>query len=212
MIGDIAHVCNRGVNKENIFLNNSYYCRFVESLYKLNNKSGALRYEGKALFDNLPKQEKLVEILKWSLMPNHYHLLLYEVVDGGIVEFTKRLGNSYTKYFNIKNERSGYLFQNAAKIIRIDNQAQQNYIPLYIDLNPLDILKIERKGNIKNDLKKLANYRWSSFGDYFDVLHFPEITNVSLFYNLFNISEKAYKKDLCSWLKKNPSTCHVDGF
>ena len=40
--------------------------------------------------------KRLVNILKWSLLPNHYHLLLEEVEDGGVVEFTKRIGNGFT--------------------------------------------------------------------------------------------------------------------
>ena len=81
-----------------------------------------------------------MEVLKWTLLPNHYHLLLYEKVEGGVLEFVKRLGNSFTKYINIKREASGYLFQNSAKIIQITKNEQFLYIPFYIDLNILDII------------------------------------------------------------------------
>ena len=117
MTGDIAHVCNRGFKKHDIFLDDKDYLRFVLNLYRLNNKDGSLKIKNnKNPFIDLPEQNKLVEVLKWSLMPNHYHLLLYEKQDGGIVEFVKRLGNAYTKYVNIKNSSSGYVFQNSAKI------------------------------------------------------------------------------------------------
>ena len=38
MIGDIYHICNRGIRKEKIFDNESDYFRFVLNLYRLNNK------------------------------------------------------------------------------------------------------------------------------------------------------------------------------
>ena len=79
MVGDIYHICNRGVRKEKIFDNDSDYLRFVLNLYRLNNKNGSLRiyphYKSVNLF---PDQEKIVEVLKWTLLSNHYHLLLYE--------------------------------------------------------------------------------------------------------------------------------------
>jgi len=107
-----------------------------------------------------PDQEKIVEILKWTLLPNHYHLLLYEKVDGGVLEFVKRLGNSFTKYINIKRGASGYLFQNSAKIIQITNNRHFLYIPFYIDLNILDLLKKDISQNKKIEfLKKLLNFQ-----------------------------------------------------
>src|SRR3989338_5717463 len=138
MVGDIVHVCNRGIEKRRIFTDN---------LFLLNNKNGKIRTV-KNIFEtaSLPKREKLVEVLKWGLLPNHYHLLLYEVVEGGIIEFTKRLGNAFTKYFNTRNEgRSGYLFQNSAKIILINDERQYLYITFYIDINPLDLIFHDRK-------------------------------------------------------------------
>ena len=107
MIGDIAHICNRGVEKRKIFINEADYFRFVMNLLLLNNKDGKLRIRKKNQLEGieeiLSERDKLVEVLKWSLLPNHYHLLLYEVSEGGILEFTKRLGNAYTKYFYTKN-------------------------------------------------------------------------------------------------------------
>ena len=158
----------------------------------------------------MPKQEKLVEILKWSLLPNHYHLLLYEKAEGGILEFTKRLGNAYTKYFNIKNEgRSGYVFQNRAKIIPIVDEKQYSYIPFYVDINPLDLIFPDRKNiSLRNNKKAvdfLKKYEWSSYKDYFGDGSRGIIINKDLFYQNFDTDPKTYEKDLL-----NLSTCEVD--
>jgi len=211
MIGDIAHVCNRGIEKRKIFIGRGDYERFVENLFLLNNKPGKIRTT-KNIFNNddLPEREKLVEVLKWSLLPNHYHLLLYEVSEGGIVEFTKRLGNAYTKYFNIKNEgRSGYVFQNRAKIIPILNQTQFLYIPFYIDINPLDLVFLDRKNIPIRDSKKavdfLKTYEWSSYRDYFGASNFGSILNKDLFYEQFEVTPETYEQELLDL-----STCEVD--
>jgi len=215
MIGDIKHVFNRGVNKINIFNNDTDRQRFIECLYKFNNKDTALRSEAEDFFKNPPPQEeKIVEILKWTLMPNHFHLLLYEVTDGGITEFMKRLGNGYTKYYNIKNERSGYLFQNTAKMILLENNRQFLYIPYYLDMNALDIQFQNWKeigiNNTKKAINFLADYKWSSFPDYNRQRatltverDFSCLINKKIFYDLFDITEEEYQKELAG-LIKNP--------
>lgn len=207
MVGDIYHVCNRGIRKEKIFDNDSDYFRFVLNLYRLNNKGESLRINPhRKSIDSFPEQDKIVEVLKWTLLPNHYHLLLYEKVDGGVLEFVKRLGNSFTKYINIKREASGYLFQNSARIIPITTNEHFLYIPFYIDLNLLDLIypKSEhRKINIKKSLDFFKSYQWSSFRDYFcdKTSGFSKIINKDLFYELFDIDPSDYQKELCEFLE-----------
>jgi len=213
MIGNIAHVCNRGIEKRKVFYDNNDYKRFVENLFLLNNTSGKIRTT-KDFFggEKIPDREKLVEVLKWSLLPNHYHLLLYENVDGGILEFTKRLGNAYTKYINIRQEgRSGYVFQNHAKMVPITDERQFLYIPFYIDINPLDLIVYDRKNISIQDSKKAVNflktYQWSSYKDYFGNGGMEPVVNKELFYDLFDADPGSYQKELL-----NLSTCEVDKF
>ncbi len=206
MIGDISHICNRGFKKHIIFSDEKDYLRFVLNLYRLNNKDGSLRIaKNKHPFSDLPKQNKLVEILKWTLLPNHYHLLLYEKTEGGIVEFVKRLGNAYTKYLNIKHSSGGYVFQNSAKIIPIDEDAQYTYIPFYIDLNPVDFLSVKSGDTNKQKvLDSLSKYSWSSYRDYFgNFSQFLPIINKELFYELFDHDPKSYQKEILNLLKKD---------
>ncbi|MHB0978184.1 MAG: transposase [Minisyncoccota bacterium] len=225
MVGDLAHVFNRGVEKRKIFLDKSDYFRFATNLIFLNNKNGKIKVRSKNPLHNLgkvlSKQKKLVEVLKWGLLPNHYHLLLYEVTDGGILEFTKRLGNAYTKYFNTKYKgRSGYLFQNSAKIVPINNDSQFLYIPLYIDLNCVDLFDSDWKNRKNNVPEKVFNflkvYQWSSFKDYFGEGELEEIISKDLFYDLFDSSPIQYKKELMSFLKdpigKNIELSNVAGW
>lgn len=211
------HILNRGIEKSKIFFSDDDYLRFVLGLYRFNNKKGALRTpRRKEPISNLPKQdEKLVEILKWTLIPNHYHLLVQERIPGGAVEFAKRIGNGYTKYINIKSNRSGYLFQNSAKIIEIQDDPHLRYLPVYIDLNVVDLIEPNWKergiGDVDKTLRFLEAYRWSSYRDCVGIPNFPEIINTELFYDEFEMTADAYKEEVFAWLnRKDWSTCQVD--
>lgn len=204
MKGDIYHIVNRGFEKSKIFLCENDYLRFVCGLYKFNNRGQALYLDTNSCFIDPPKQDKTVEILKWSLIPNHYHLLLQEKVDGGAIDFVKRIGNGYTKYFNIKNNRSGYLFQNSAKIVPVRRNEHLLHLPFYIDTNPLNLMKCNWKTggikNAKNAIHFLESYRWSDFQDYMGNTNFPNIINKNAFYELFETGKNQYKRDLIEWL------------
>jgi putative transposase len=211
VIGDIYHICNRGIRKEKIFDDDSDYLRFVLNLYRLNNKGESLRMNSyRTSIESFPEQNKIVEIVKWTLLPNHYHLLLYEKIDGGVLEFVKRLGNAFTKYINIKREKSGYLFQNSARIIPITRNEQFLYIPFYIDLNLLDLIYHENRHNridIEKSLNFCKNYKWSSFRDYFGDQNSPfsKIINKDLFYECFDTDSKNYEKEFCQFLEEKAS-------
>jgi putative transposase len=121
----------------------------------------------------------LVHIHAFSLMPNHYHLLLSEVTENGISNFMQKLNMGYAKYFNERHDRSGYLWQGRHKKILVQNDAHFVYIPYYIHLNALDLSMPKwRDGKIPNAhraIERLKAYRWSSFNDYFGEENFPSI-------------------------------------
>jgi len=111
--------------------------------------------------------EKLVDILCYVIMPNHYHLLLRQIKENGISNFIHKCNISIAKYINIKKNRSGPLFESLFKAKHIPTNNYLLHLSLYIHLNPLDFLigKEWREHKIKNwDLakKKLLNYPWSS--------------------------------------------------
>jgi putative transposase len=221
----VAHVFNRGVDKRKVFLDEADYLRFVISLILLNNKEGKMRVVARDIFPLLSeitsKQQKLVEVLRVTLMPNHYHLLLAEVEEGGISEFARRLGNSYTKYFNTRyTGRSGYLFQNKAQIVSVTHGDQMLYLPIYIDLNPAELgfpgWKEDRHRPCGKIASFLKQYRWSSYGDPRGIFAF---TNTALLYELIDSTPATYEKELTAMIKEpfgleavDLSTWHVDRF
>ena len=135
-IGEYYHICNRGVDKRLVTTSNADSDRFIQSLEFFNSKKPVLSLREVISIDkNIKLNDPLVEIICYCLNPNHYHLLLKEINEGGISEFMKRLGGGYTWYFNNKHKRSGALFQGVFKSVHIKSNEQLLHTSVYVSLN-----------------------------------------------------------------------------
>lgn len=137
--GEFFHSYNRGVDKRIIFIDEYDVRRFFQSMVEFNTLDpvGSL-YENsfRQLGGPTPKsEERLVNIVAYCLNPNHFHLILEQVTDGGISEFMKRLSGGYTGYFNNKYERMGSLFQGKFKVVHIDSNEYLLHVSAYVNLN-----------------------------------------------------------------------------
>ena len=198
---ELWHVLNRGVDKRDIFLDDRDRIRFVHNLYAFNDAIPAdpnFGYHFKSMDIVSPyikhERKRLVDIHGWCLMKNHYHLLLSEMVEGGLSLFLRKLNVGYAKSFNEKYERVGTLFQGRTKKVLIERDAHFNYILHYIHLNPLDYLenakewRLRSHGTIENSKKALAyleQYRWSSYLDYVGKKNFPSLITKTLYKDAF---------------------------
>lgn len=150
--------------------------------------------------------DELVDIICVCLMPNHYHLLVQEKVDGGASLFSKKISSGYTQYFNLEYKRSGVLFQSRTKIILIKNDSHFLHLPFYIFLNPVKLIEPEwKEGGIKNHEKAarfLENYKWSSFNETILLKKgiFSDSINSNLFFEFFKTNPKDFKKELTEWI------------
>ena len=133
--------------------------------------------------DKRRKRKLLVEILAFCLMPNHIHLLLRQLGEGGISKFMRKLGAGYGGYYNKKYKRSGHLFDGRYKLVHIKNDNQLMTVFVYIHTNPVAIIvpgwkeKGIKGGDFQKVLKFLKKYRWSSYIDYLDEKNFPSLTS-----------------------------------
>ncbi len=138
-----------------------------------------------SVYEKLKKDyEKLVDIICFCLMPNHFHFMLKQKLDNGISTFISNFTNSYTRYFNTKHERIGPLFEGIFKAVRIESEEQLIHTSRYIHLNPVSSFLIEPKD--------LENYQWSS---YLEFLGFSDenLTIKNLVLNFFPLVSD-YKK------------------
>src|SRR3990172_8443626 len=122
----VYHIFNRGVAKLPIFTDRRDYNRFLETIYYYQFQGPKPQLSQLKRFKdfNFEKNKKILEILCYCLMPNHYHLLLRQLAENGISVLVNRLSNSYTKYFNTRHNRVGPLLQGQFKAVRIESDEQ----------------------------------------------------------------------------------------
>jgi len=133
--GEYYHVFNRGVDKRSIFSSKEQLYYFFKSLYLLNTTDQS---SGQSLTrKNLVSKDnvKLVSIVAYALLPNHFHLLLKQEVDDGIAKFMQKLGTSYTMFFNKQENRSGALFQGKFKSNHLSGDLALPVVSAYVNLN-----------------------------------------------------------------------------
>jgi REP element-mobilizing transposase RayT len=130
------HVMNRGRRKEKIFLNAEDYKTFLDILI-----------EACELWD--------VNISAYSLMPNHYHLLI-NTPKGNLSRFMRHINGVYTQRFNKIHKYEGQLFRGRYKSILVDGDEYLLNLVRYIHNNPL-------RSKI---VKRLDDFKWSSHQGY----------------------------------------------
>jgi len=181
--GELYHLYNCGVEKRNIFLNRRDYRRFLETVKFYQYKDTPAKFSQFITPPGWKNQGvNLVKIICYCLMPNHLHILVKQVLDGGISIFMSRLENSYTKYFNTKNKRIGHLFQGAFKAVRIENDEQLLHVSRYIHLNPF----------VAELIDNLEDYEWFSYPEYI-YQHKDDICQKDIILSFFKSIED-YKK------------------
>ena len=169
------HCFNRGIDKRKVFDSVSDYKRFLVLLYVCNSKnnihvSDLKQWSHEEIFRDADLEKRrgdsLVEIGAYTLMKNHFHLLIREQEDGGITTFMRKVMTGYTMYFNKKNNRIGTLFSGPFKSKHIDDDEYFQYVISYIHLNPTEHVAEHWKegvGDIRKIAKFLNIYPYSSF-------------------------------------------------
>lgn len=137
------HVYNRGVEKRTVFEDNLDYRVFL-SYFKIalspEEDEDVVTAEKPAISNKLRRLhlEKEVELLAFCLLPNHFHLMLYQYSQRGIQKLMQSVMTGYVMYFNKRYDRVGSLFQGRYKAANIDNEAYLLHISRYIHLNTID--------------------------------------------------------------------------
>lgn len=126
------HLYNRGVNKRKIFLVEDDYAVFLNLLKRYLSPETVKDDKGRGY----PSLYSRLELLAFCLMPNHFHLLIYQKDKGAMTQLLRGVATSYTMYFNKKYKRVGPLFQNRFKASMIIRDDYLQHISRYIHLNP----------------------------------------------------------------------------
>ena len=126
------HVMNRGRRSEKIFVKNQDYRVFIDLLI-----------EASELWN--------VNVSAYSLMPNHYHLLI-NTPEGNLSRFMRHINGVYTQRFNKNNKCEGQLFKGRYKSILVEGDTYLLQLVKYIHRNAL------RAKIVKN----VDEFKWSS--------------------------------------------------
>lgn len=187
VVGDYVHVYNRGNRKTEIFRTDADRWRFLQCLRFFNDTSSSLNIlrdlsrltpsvnQPESVFQlgwpaNWPERNPLVKILCYCLMPNHFHLLLKEIISGGIAKFMHKLGMGYTKFFNLKYQEVGKVFQGTYKAKAVREQIYLEHLCFYIQV--MNVLELFPNGfeaatrNPQHAIKFADEFIFSSHRDY----------------------------------------------
>jgi putative transposase len=187
--GAYYHVINRGNNQEKIFKNDRDKEKFLEYL-----QIAAERFS--------------IIIHTYSLMNNHYHLLV-ETPEANLSVAMQWINVSYATYFNRKRGRHGHLFQGRFRAILIEADAYLKHLSRYIHLNPVRAKMVSAP----------ADYLWSSYGAYIGKQKVPQFLETNRLLSNFGRNKKQARRNYQDFVQKvdaktleNPNKQATAGF
>lgn len=165
------HIINRGFQREKIFTHQLDYSRALQAInfYRFDNPLYKFSYffgqpinrQNQIINQFMDDQLEAVKIYAYCLMPNHFHLLVNQLKDNGILKFIGNFSNSYSKYFNRQYERRGSLFEGRYQAVKISSNNQLLHVHRYIHLNPYSAKLVNSHSNLKkfpySSLKEYLN-------------------------------------------------------
>ena len=164
--GEYYHVYNRGYEKQVIFHSSDDYLRAFKTIQYYHYLVPPIKFSYLNIQDLKRQKEILsqlvqthIDILAFCFMPNHFHFLVKQIRDDGILTTLSKFSNSYSHYHNTRYEKKGKVFEGRFKVVRVTSNEQLLHLSRYIHLNPYT-------ASIVKDINQLGNYRYSSLKEY----------------------------------------------
>lgn len=194
--GGIYHIYNKTIDSRRIF--SDEICQeFINTFcYYRSDLSSKLRC---SLFKQLPEniyrsrweeifyqKSFIVDILSFCLIPNHFHFLIKQLKEKGVIRFMSNISNSLTRYYNIKNQRKGPLFLPQFKSKRILSQEHLIYVSRYVHTNSY------AHGIVKN-IEDIFGYPYSSIKSFVSLVNNLKINTDKVMFSFGNNGQK-YKE------------------
>ncbi len=206
-IDSYVHVYNRGVKKMPIYRRKEDLRRLLFNLYYFNHtermpdnwkrEPGVSKDPAHFQWPEAwGEREPVVSILAFSIMPNHLHLMIKEIIEGGTSKFMHRVSMAYSKFINEKYEESGSLFQGAFKSRLVEEDTDFRNLAVYVMVkNPFELYPggLQRAiENFDDAYERMAKDSLNSLGEYSGIRPSPIITK-DLLGELFETPE-SFKK------------------
>lgn len=192
-VGENYHVFNSGNNSQLIFLDERDRIRFLflilylQSPTPVNHITSYIDYFKKNSRFNVSgkitaklKENSLVQIINFSIMPSYFHLTLTEKTKGGISRYMHKILVSYAKYFNTRYRKSGHLFQGTFHLSHIKTEEELLHLSAYIHKSPRELHEWRNRAHL---------YPWSSYQDYYGDNRFVQFLSTKTIKDKFKTPE-----------------------
>ena len=125
--GAWQHVMHRGARRAAIFVDRADHLGFLDGLAEMVDRFG-------------------LEVHAYSLMPNHYHLLVRSA-SGNLSKGMQFLNGTYTLWLNNRHHWDGPVFRGRFHSQLVDDEGYLRYLIAYIHLNPVEAHLVRRVGD-----------------------------------------------------------------
>src|SRR3989338_671183 len=192
----IYHIFNRTADKSGVFSDNNLSLLFLDLLKYYRSERANLRYSNYQELNLEIKKfyEEQLRIMKYfyidlycfSIMPTHYHLLLRQKKNSGLSHYISQIINSFTHYYNNKNNRLGPIFLSPFRAVQVRTHEQFIHVTRYIHLNHYS------SGFLK-DIDDLFSYPFSSLPRYVNIRK-DELVEKTFLLRMFHNNPSRYRE------------------
>lgn len=194
--GEFYHLFNRSIYRQPILVRKrdldifqqlmTYYTLVSPptkfSYYRLNPDKYQLDYT-----------KKLVTLVSYCYMPNHFHVSVRQDIDGGIQKYMQRVLNSFSHYQRIKYGRKGPLFESTFRNVHIETDEQLIHLSRYHHLNPVTAHMVEHP---RNYLYSSYQIYWGKSSEVVNPTHVLDHFSSIKDYEKFVLDRKKYQREL----------------
>jgi putative transposase len=189
MKDEIYHIYDRSIAEFKIFNSNDDYERMRDAFLFYSTGKQACNFsffrkcKKKSILPIEPLKDssnRIVDIIAYCLMPTHIHLILKENSDGGVSKFMGSVLQSYSRYFNIRHNRKGPLWESRFNNVLVQNDEQFIHLTRYIHLNPVTAYIVNEP----------QNWGYSSYKEYLGLVDDSE--KICSFSDYLTMNAKSY--------------------
>ena len=170
--GQYYHIYNKSIEGKSIFEDQEDHRRFILTLafYLYHDPTMKLarfmqlsaRSQGEVFTKRVKEKRSLVSLITFLSMPDHYHLIISQTVDGGVSTYMRHVQDSYTRYYNTRHKRVGPLFLGPYKAKQIELGEHLAPLTRIIHREPL-------MRGVVDTTDALSSYLWSSLPEYLGI-------------------------------------------
>lgn len=169
------HVMNRGRHRERVYHDEIDYATYLEVLSQCCERFN-------------------LEVHAYSLMPNHYHLLV-RTPEGNLSRVMRHLDGVYTQKYNRRHKLDGSLFRGRYKAILVEEDVYLKQLVRYIHQNPW-------KAGLE---EAVGQHEWTSHRYYIKKRNRPEWLERKFILKYFGKREKEAERKLDAYVKEEAS-------